>query len=64
MLTVKKHGEGKCLWCAKDTEGVEVEFQDGSLRGFLCRSDFWRLLKQRSGHKNGNGKKPATLVKS
>lgn len=36
MLIVKKFTKGVCLWCASEKDGVEVEMQNGSLRGFLC----------------------------
>jgi hypothetical protein len=52
MITVKSLGKNRCIWCAQEKDGVDVEMQDGSLKGFLCRGDFWKLLKSR----DGNGK--------
>ena len=61
MLIIKKHGRDHCLWCASDKEGVHVEMQDGSLKGFLCKNDFWTLIKKRSD----NGKpQPANAAAS
>lgn len=61
MLSVKRVGNGICLWCATQKEGVEVEFADGSMKGFLCKADFWRLMKTRS---NGKGKHEESAKKS
>ena len=47
MLTVISYGEGKCVWCCQQTEGVQATFKDG-LSGFLCKKDFWSALKSRS----------------
>lgn len=59
MMTVVRSGTGTCLWCAGQKEGVEVEFTDGSLKGFLCKADFWKLVKTRSirGKENPVGDK-------
>ncbi len=49
MLTVKSPvTKGTCVWCrATDKWGLDVEFHDGSIKGFLCRAHFWSLLKSR-----------------
>lgn len=46
MVTLKRFGEGTCIWCTKRTEGVEAEFKDG-LVGFLCKRDLFSALKVR-----------------
>lgn len=45
MVTIKSYGEGTCIWCSRDKEGVEVETDDRSFLGFLCFSDLKRMLK-------------------
>ena len=47
MLTITKYGEGQCVWCRVQGEGVVANFQDG-LTGFLCRKHLWEALKARS----------------
>ena len=47
MGTIVSYGEGKCIWCCQNTEGVDATFKDG-LRGFLCKKDFWAAVKARS----------------
>ena len=53
MLTVRAYGEGDCFWCARTTEGVEIQSPDGSL--FLCKRDFWAFLKKRSQNGQPHG---------
>lgn len=48
MVTVKRYGKGICMLQNVETEGVEVEFLDGGLKGFLAWNEFRRLLKARS----------------
>ena len=48
MVTVESLKRDKCVWCAKEQEGVVVTFDDGSISGFVCWSDFRKLLKARS----------------
>ena len=48
MVTIHSLNRDKCVWCAKVREGVQVSFSDGSLSGFVCWSDFRKLLKSRS----------------
>lgn len=47
MVTVTKNGEGKCVWCCQETDGVHAKFQDG-LQGFFCWRDFRAAVKARS----------------
>ena len=47
MLTITKYGEGQCVWCRVQGEGVVANFNDG-LTGFLCRKHLWEALKARS----------------
>jgi len=47
MLTIVRFGQGKCVWCCQETEGVQTTFKDG-LSGFLCKKDFWAAVKARS----------------
>jgi hypothetical protein len=47
MLTIVSYGEGKCVWCCQDGEGVQATFKDG-LSGFLCKRDFWAAVKARA----------------
>jgi hypothetical protein len=46
MVTVKAYGEGTCIWCSKEKEGVEVATDDKSFVGFLCFPDLKRIQKQ------------------
>ncbi len=39
MVTIKSSGQGICIWCQAEKEGVEVETSDRSFMGFLCFSD-------------------------
>ncbi len=49
MVTVKRYGTGTCLLQNIETEGVEVEFHDGTnFAGFVSWAEFRRLLKARS----------------
>ncbi len=48
MVTIKQYGEGTCLWCQKEKEGVEVVSDDRSFTGFLCIPDLKRLLRLKS----------------
>jgi len=59
MFKGRKIQTGTCLWCGQEKECIEVEFDDGSFKGLLCKTDFWRLAKTRS---NGRAK-PETVKK-
>jgi len=50
MISISHFGEGKCIWCCQQSEGVQAAFPDG-LKGFLCKKDFWAALKARSESK-------------
>jgi hypothetical protein len=53
MVTVTNFAERTCIWCtAEKKEGVEAEFKDG-LKGFLCKSCFWRAVRVRAEKYNG-----------
>lgn len=54
MVTITQFGEGTCIWCSKDKEGVEVSTSDRSFVGFLCFPDLKRMLRLKSA--SGNGK--------
>lgn len=47
MLTISGYGEGKCVWCCLQGEGVQARFADG-LTGFFCKKHMWDALKARS----------------
>ena len=47
LVTIARSGEGKCVWCRSDAEGVQAAFNDG-LQGFFCKKDFWQALKARA----------------
>lgn len=59
MITITESGEGKCVWCCKDAEGVTAKFRDG-LSGHLCWPDFKKAVKVRSE----NGKPPPETDKT
>ncbi len=59
MVTVKEAKSGKCVWCAKIRDGVQVSFSDGSLSAFVCWADFRKLAKSRSD----NGRETTTTEK-
>lgn len=46
MITIEKCGEGRCVFCFEDREGVQATFPDG-LRGFLCQKHFWQAMRVR-----------------
>jgi hypothetical protein len=48
MVSVKEAKNARCVWCAKNREGVQVSFSDGSLNAFVCWADFRKLVKARS----------------
>lgn len=54
MVTVHALKRDKCVWCAKEQDGVVVSFEDGSISGFVCWSDFKKLLKARAKQNDGN----------
>jgi hypothetical protein len=47
LAKVERYGNGKCMLTGEQTEGVEVRFQDGSLKGFVSWGQFQKLLKAR-----------------
>ena len=63
LATIKRYGTGKCLINGTEGEGVEVEFADGTIRGFLSYREFTRLLKARAD-KGGNGQVAAPLFQN
>jgi hypothetical protein len=60
LATIKRYGTGKCLINGTEGEGVEVEFADGAIRGFLSMKEFARLLKTRADNR-ANSKSEAPL---
>jgi hypothetical protein len=60
MVTIKQYGDGTCLWCQREKEGVEVVSEDRSFNGFLCFPDLKRLLRLKSSAQNG---KPVELAR-
>jgi hypothetical protein len=62
LASVKQYlPKGKCVISGAEGEGVEVEFADGTVRGFLSLKEFARLLKARSA---GNGRADAPLFQN
>jgi hypothetical protein len=59
MVMINRSGEGTCIWCVKFGDGVDVEFKDG-LKGFTCKSCFWKALKVRTEKQNGKTQPPST----
>jgi hypothetical protein len=57
MVTIRSYGEGTCIWCSKEKEGVEVTTDDRSFVGFLCIPDLKRMLRLKAAA--GNGKAEA-----
>lgn len=45
MVTIKSYGEGTCVWCGRDKEGVDIATDDQSFAGFFCFNDVKRVLK-------------------
>ena len=46
--TIRGYSEdGVCIFCQKEKEGIDVEFEDGSFDGFLCLADLKRALRMR-----------------
>lgn len=45
MVTIKSYGEGPCVWCGRDKEGVDIATDDKSFVGFFCFADLKRVLK-------------------
>jgi hypothetical protein len=61
MVTIKSYGQGTCIWCSKEKEGVEVASDDKSFIGFLCIPDLRRMLRLKSSA--GSGKASETVQK-
>jgi hypothetical protein len=59
MVTIKSYGEGTCIWCAKQREGVDLVSDDRSFTGFLCFADLKRLLRLKTAASNGQGREGA-----
>lgn len=59
MVTIKSYGQGNCLWCQKEKEGVEVVSDDRSFTGFLCMPDLKRLLRLKSAAGNARAAEPS-----
>ena len=53
MVTIKSYGEGTCIWCMKQREGVDLVSDDRSFTGFVCFADLKRLLRLKSAAANG-----------
>ena len=48
MVSVKRYGDGTCMWCTQnEVEGVEAEFRQG-LAGFFCKRCFRSAVKLRN----------------
>jgi len=62
MVTISSSGEGKCVWCQQEKEGVVAEFPDG-LRGHLCWSDFKTAVKVRLNGKDNDKPKSTPTEK-
>lgn len=48
MFQAKQYGEKKCMICGKQTKGLVVAFDDGSLNGFLCFKDIMKAAEHRA----------------
>ncbi len=52
MVTIKGYGEGICIWCGREKEGVDLVSDDRSFTGFLCFADLKRLLPLKAATAN------------
>ena len=59
-----RHDEGECSYCGKEREGVTCVMDGAEV--FLCKADFWKMLKLRSARPKAepstplfNGMEPA-----
>jgi len=48
MFNAKKFGEQRCMICGKETKGLVVAFDDGSLNGFMCFKDMAKQAENRA----------------
>jgi len=58
LVTIARYGEGKCVWCQTQSEGVQAAFKDG-LSGFFCRKHLWDALKARAGTEGSDASREA-----
>lgn len=58
MLKILRFSDKRCFWCNSQKDCVDVEFDDKTFSGTLCRGDMWRLLRARSnGRTKDDGSK-------
>ncbi len=50
MVTIKGYGQGICIWCQAEKEGVDVAADDRSFVGFLCFGDLKRMLRLKTAN--------------
>jgi hypothetical protein len=59
MLKILRASHGECGLTAKETEGVDVVFDDGSFRGFLSWKSLQQMVQMKTSmldrHDVGNG---------
>ena len=48
MLRILRFSDKRCFWCNAQKDCVDVEFDDKTFSGTLCRGDMWRLLRARA----------------
>jgi hypothetical protein len=61
-LTIHGVGSGICALTGKDTDGMTVSFEDGTLHeGFLSQRAFLQLLKMKFAQAGKPNTKPGTV---
>lgn len=63
LLTIARYGEGKCVWCQTQSEGVQAAFKDG-LSGFFCRKHLWDALRAREGTEESDASRAPSSPKA
>ncbi len=57
MVTIRRYGQGDCMWCTQSGDGVEAEFKQG-FTGFFCKRCFWTAVKVRHGKAQPDSAQP------
>jgi len=64
-ITIHHTGIGSCALTGKETDGLTVSFEDGTIReSFLSWKAFRQLLNLKTGQANPTNGKPAALANS
>ena len=64
-ITIHHTGIGSCALTGKETDGLTVSFEDGTIReSFLSWKAFRQLLNLKTGQANGLQGKPAASANS